>query len=1255
MRGTKAAEKYYFSNLAQRLVNVDHTISDITSTTADIPNDLLRDFNKDLLIEQVKDLRRISPTLGGPEKEKSQMTYASMLAMLLEKGMNVSDLETLFGNTKTPAAAETTAPHSDTTNLTLEVKSMTRSQTPGTDPVKATTVKSTAEEVEFKSYRDLLTSLKFDADLNIQIEFLFAEHFWNDPIIPQNTKTFIDTVESVMSVYAQQKQLLPSLSTLKIALEHLASKSKPVLPVPTDSTSLTYTYVDKKQRHVQETVFASVADELKAIDEEEAVMVAAGLVAPASLLPTLPVSSALKSHAKQAVMHVATDDIFEDIIQNNIHLLGTPVETIDPSEQHVFAEPTPHLVLNPDVSRDVVLSNKTQVGHIQYQMSRNYQEDTATFFTIPASVPDHVYHELIAILNANCRKFNPDRLGTTGTTYTILESSLNNGILANKVCFIGDSHAIRIKYPKNNQVSTTVLNPKTHTPDPKINLDEYTDIKNRATIDPLYVIDSIRVGRLPRIINGMHSHGLNMSRSIGDFLHDDTGHSTQAEILQISEEVADDDIVLTGVMSDFFIRTNALFPIKDMELRITNLIQLNWPTQAEFKKFLESEPDALTTLSNMLVIDAYDAHGGAGKSIHHDNSSVVLARPTAGRTIQIIADGHGDTNIKDANGKTAGAIASNSAVNQAKSLLPFLLKKDRLRNELKTMKLSEVGLLTPDTELAKIAQGLKDNIPGLDELKCDINSKDSTTGYTLLHHAVATRNVALVIKLINGNIKTATVNQATQDNQGRTALHLAILLGAQDIISYLSSDPRTLQTEDALGLTPCQLALCMHELNKQDPVFRSIAETVVNKTLIHCPKPNVPSVKGYQFKGLKPGEEKRSGYGNFKPTNTNPASIENYDEIFVMDPSIKILADVIKQSNDNVKLLETELAKWDTRDESSIINPETMQDLLMVAVKANKYLTAQWLIKKLTDFNSEEATLDFTDEKQDSRSLMHFAALTGNLRLVQLLAYQGAPCNTEDDNGLTPIAIALDAGHVDIANFLLQDTNLKSPGTLRVQYAKSNQSSEQKRPSSAGIEGQNKIHKSRPGSLPDLAKAIIPKSSDKTTAKSNSSETKPSVSSANVSSTSAPAAAATSVTAATFAAKKPAGNADFKAAFLAHKAKMAAAKAGAKAPQEVKQPATSLAATTIAQQPVAPAAAATTTVQQTTLVNAEPTVVPVSSIVMASESATAPAVAVPAFPRLNGQFGQFALLPPVAPVPTAVAIPEVDMMDVDILDQPALK
>lgn len=73
--------------------------------------------------------------------------------------------------------------------------------------------------------------------------------------------------------------------------------------------------------------------------------------------------------------------------------------------------------------------------------------------------------------------------------------------------------------------------------------------------------------------------------------------------------------------------------------------------------------------------------------------------------------------------------------------------------------------------------------------------------------------------------------------------------------------------------------------------------------------------------------------------------------------------------------------------------------------------------------------------------LIHWAVLSGNLKLVAYLIELGTPINPLDDTDTTPLILASSAGHTEIVKLLLEkgnDVNHKSiNGHSSLQYAAS--------------------------------------------------------------------------------------------------------------------------------------------------------------------------------------------------------------------------
>lgn len=55
-----------------------------------------------------------------------------------------------------------------------------------------------------------------------------------------------------------------------------------------------------------------------------------------------------------------------------------------------------------------------------------------------------------------------------------------------------------------------------------------------------------------------------------------------------------------------------------------------------------------------------------------------------------------------------------------------------------------------------------------------------------------------------------------------------------------------------------------------------------------------------------------------------------------------------------------------------------------------------------------------------SRSVLHLAAINGNLRIIRLLLAAGANVNVQDSDGRTPMMKAVECGHTDVLQLLLE-------------------------------------------------------------------------------------------------------------------------------------------------------------------------------------------------------------------------------------------
>ena len=85
---------------------------------------------------------------------------------------------------------------------------------------------------------------------------------------------------------------------------------------------------------------------------------------------------------------------------------------------------------------------------------------------------------------------------------------------------------------------------------------------------------------------------------------------------------------------------------------------------------------------------------------------------------------------------------------------------------------------------------------------------------------------------------------------------------------------------------------------------------------------------------------------------------------------------------------------------------------LVAAVKACNSAVVSRLLALGADANAR-------NELDDRDSALHYACLEGDLPIVRILLAEGAEVNAQNQQKMTPLIYALQAGHVEVAQLLL--------------------------------------------------------------------------------------------------------------------------------------------------------------------------------------------------------------------------------------------
>lgn len=83
------------------------------------------------------------------------------------------------------------------------------------------------------------------------------------------------------------------------------------------------------------------------------------------------------------------------------------------------------------------------------------------------------------------------------------------------------------------------------------------------------------------------------------------------------------------------------------------------------------------------------------------------------------------------------------------------------------------------------------------------------------------------------------------------------------------------------------------------------------------------------------------------------------------------------------------------------------------------HIAPQYDHKDIVEFFTVEKQVSVSDQDKSNRTLMHYAAKSGNLNVIEFLAGRGANIITFDVNGMSPLHIAAECGHKNAIEFFL--------------------------------------------------------------------------------------------------------------------------------------------------------------------------------------------------------------------------------------------
>jgi len=354
-------------------------------------------------------------------------------------------------------------------------------------------------------------------------------------------------------------------------------------------------------------------------------------------------------------------------------------------------------------------------------------------------------------------------------------------------------------------------------------------------------------------------------------------------------------------------------------------------------------------------------HVASEKITMWDNNDPPINNP-----FQLLIYKKADVNARDNEGRTPMDVVAASDSSFKSEAMALLIQAGAKSNEADRKGRTSVHqALTGDWPW----QSAGENLQQLAKAGADFSAKDKD-GKTPLHYlaALGDQRPMFFIRGVDQVFITAKVDFNARDNEGNTPLIIAIKTGTMDVFDWLVKQGADLDATNNVGQTPRMLAL---KQNNQTLGFRR--GTPSNSAELDI------------FQAIREGKDRAVE----RILNTDPQLANTPDR--AGQTPLRVAA-MLNRTN-IISLLNTRGARWDAPS-------------AVVAGRAD-------LVKKILKDQPSAIT-----ELANGESLLHLAAISGDVDIIQQLLAANADLQAVDSFGLSPLGRARLKSQTDAVNLL---------------------------------------------------------------------------------------------------------------------------------------------------------------------------------------------------------------------------------------------